>query len=107
MKLVQNFRSHESIIAFPSEKFYENELQTRGNPQTINSFLNSPVLVNGRFPVVFHAISGKDARESTSPSYFNVDELGVAVDYTQKLLGDTRFRIGEFPTFLLCVRAVA
>ncbi|KAH9948070.1 P-loop containing nucleoside triphosphate hydrolase protein, partial [Amylocystis lapponica] len=89
VKLIKNFRSHNAILSFPNTSFYEGELQTCGDPQVINSFVGSSLLVNGKFPVVFHAISGKDDRESSSPSYFNIDEIGECKGYVQMLLGDT------------------
>lgn len=30
-----------------------------------------------RFPIIFHSIVGKDEREGSSPSWFNVDEVAV------------------------------
>ncbi|KAH9948060.1 P-loop containing nucleoside triphosphate hydrolase protein [Amylocystis lapponica] len=93
VKLVKNFRSHNAILSFPNISFYESELQTCGKPQVINSFVGSSVLVNGKFPVVFHAVSGKDDRESSSPSYFNIDEISECKEYVQMLLGDARHPI--------------
>ncbi|KAH9948068.1 P-loop containing nucleoside triphosphate hydrolase protein [Amylocystis lapponica] len=93
VKLVKNFRSHNAILSFPNESFYESELQTCGDVRVINSFVGSSVLVNSKFPVVFHAISGKDDRESSSPSYFNIDEIGECEEYMRMLLNDTRYPI--------------
>ncbi|OJT08299.1 hypothetical protein TRAPUB_838 [Trametes pubescens] len=88
VKLVNNFRSHQAILDYPNEQFYNNELQVCGAATTINALLGSPVLVNSRWPVVFHYISGENERESTSPSYFNIDEATEVVDYIKKLLKD-------------------
>jgi helicase MOV-10 len=95
MKLVKNFRSHNSILKFPNERFYKGELQPCGHSQTINAMIGSPQLVSKGFPVVFHAISGKDEREASSPSFFNIDEATQVKTYVQDLRADRRFRISK------------
>ncbi|PCH44785.1 RNA helicase [Wolfiporia cocos MD-104 SS10] len=95
VKLIQNFRSHPAILRFSDERFYEGELQARGSSSVINSLLGSPVLVNKKFPIVMHAISGKDDREASSPSFFNIDEVLQVKSYVQALRSDRRFRITD------------
>lgn len=36
--------------------------------------------------MIFHGVAGLDEREKTSPSFFNVAEIEVLMDYVQKLL---------------------
>ena len=67
-----------------------------GAPATINRFIGSPQLVSPRFPVVFHAISGTNEREASSPSYFNIDEASQVKAYVQALLGDAGHPIREY-----------
>ncbi|OSD02639.1 P-loop containing nucleoside triphosphate hydrolase protein [Trametes coccinea BRFM310] len=93
VKLVKNFRSHNAILEYPNEQFYGGELEVCGSPATINSLIGSPALVNARWPVVFHYISGQDERESTSPSYFNIDEATEVLEYIKTLLNDERHPI--------------
>ncbi|KAI0765417.1 P-loop containing nucleoside triphosphate hydrolase protein [Fomes fomentarius] len=88
IKLLQNYRSHQAILHYPNQKFYDNELEVCGAPHVINSFLGSSQLAQPNFPVVFHAISGHNDRESTSPSYFNIDEACEVKAYVQALLED-------------------
>ncbi|TBU41757.1 P-loop containing nucleoside triphosphate hydrolase protein [Dichomitus squalens] len=92
-KLVKNYRSHVAILRYPNEKFYDGELEVCGPPAKINQFLGSPQLVSPRFPVVFHAISGTNEREASSPSYFNIDEASQVKAYIQAILGDTRYPV--------------
>nr|CAD7198399.1 unnamed protein product [Timema douglasi] len=40
------------------------------------------------FPIIFHGIVGKDEREASSPSYFNVQEIDLVLSYVGKLLQD-------------------
>ncbi|CAA7269336.1 unnamed protein product [Cyclocybe aegerita] len=95
VKLTKNFRSHNAILRFPNEKFYENDLQPCANPSVIDCYLNSPYLPSKKFPVVFHAVPGKDDREASSPSFFNIDEVLQVKDYVQRLKEDRRFRTAD------------
>ncbi|KDR68388.1 hypothetical protein GALMADRAFT_78731 [Galerina marginata CBS 339.88] len=92
VKLTKNFRSHNAILRFPNERFYGNELQESANPAVINSYLDSSYLPSKKFPIVFHAVSGKDDREASSPSFFNIDEVLQIKSYVQKLKNDRHFR---------------
>ena len=74
MKLVKNFRSHESILKFPNEKFYNGDLEACGDRRVIDSFIGSRILIHQNFPIIFHGILGKDDRDASSPSFFNIDE---------------------------------
>lgn len=85
VKLVQNFRSHPSILQFPNERFYRGDLEPCGDRAVTHVFIGSSMLVNPKFPIMMHAISGKDDREASSPSFFNIDEALQVKAYIQKL----------------------
>jgi helicase MOV-10 len=93
MKLVKNYRSHNAILQYPNEKFYGGDLQSCADVKIINSYLNSPWLPNGKFPVVLHSVSGKDDREASSPSFFNIDEVILVKRYVQQLKASREFKI--------------
>ncbi|KAJ7096057.1 RNA helicase [Mycena epipterygia] len=95
VKLTKNFRSHNAILKFPNERFYKGELQQCGNPSVVNAYLNWPLLPTKSFPIIFHAISGKDDREASSPSFFNIDEVSQVKTYIRSLRDDRRFRITD------------
>ncbi|KAH9948069.1 P-loop containing nucleoside triphosphate hydrolase protein [Amylocystis lapponica] len=95
VKLVQNFRSHQAILTFPNKEFYRNELQCCGTPRVINRFIGSSTLVKNNFPIVFHAIPGKDDREASSPSFFNAHEILQVREYVEKLKSDRDFRVSD------------
>jgi helicase MOV-10 len=101
-KLTKNFRSHNAILKFPNENFYDGDLQQCGDPKVINSFLGSSYLPSKQFPIVFHGISGKDDREASSPSFFNIDEVTQVKTYVQSLRADRRFRTSESLFNLSC-----
>jgi helicase MOV-10 len=94
VKLVMNFRSNQHILKFPNEKFYNGDLQACGDPVVIDHFLDQSILVNRHFPVIFHGIVGKDDREASSPSFFNIDEILEVKSYV-KLLKE-KYRISEY-----------
>ena len=95
VKLTKNYRSHAAILHYPNVRFYDDELEVYGSPESINAFLGSPQLVSSEFPVVFHAISGRNERESTSPSYFNIDEAIQVKAYITSLLQDEHHPVGK------------
>jgi helicase MOV-10 len=95
VKLVKNFRSHSAILKFPNERFYKGELEQCGDPKTINAFIGSPQLASRAFPIVFHALSGKDDREASSPSFFNIDEATQVKTYIEALRADRNQRLSK------------
>ena len=52
-------------------------------------------IIKAGFPVVFHSIAGKDIREASSPSFFNIEEASLVKKYVQDLMADQRLRLGE------------
>ncbi|KAF9648689.1 P-loop containing nucleoside triphosphate hydrolase protein [Thelephora ganbajun] len=85
VKLVKNFRSHETILRFPNQNFYRGDLQASAPRQVIDYFINRTILPNPRFPILFHGIVGKDDREASSPSFFNIEEVTEIKDYVMRL----------------------
>jgi len=90
-KLVQNFRSHKTILALPNRKFYDMELRACGNTELTSLACDWEGLPKKGFPLIFHGVKGKDQREGNSPSYFNNQETEVVKRYVERLLAD-RFR---------------
>lgn len=89
VKLTKNFRSHPAILKFPNDEFYAGDLEACGPADQINLYLNSSYLPNGNFPVIFHAVPGQDAREGSSPSFFNPDEVLQVKEYIKNLKANT------------------
>ncbi|KAM3877752.1 putative helicase mov-10-B.1 [Diretmus argenteus] len=85
-KLLRNYRSHPAILKTPNELFYENELQVFADQSGREAFCSWEYLPKNGFPVVFHGVMGKDEREANSPSFFNVSEIEILVDYLIKLM---------------------
>jgi helicase MOV-10 len=98
VKLVQNFRSHKAILNFPNDRFYNGDLQECGDRKTIDAYLSwtKHPRPHRRFPIIFHAMHGKDDREASSPSFFNIDEVLQVRQYVRDLRDDRRIRISKF-----------
>ncbi|GJE86466.1 RNA helicase [Phanerochaete sordida] len=92
-KLVKHFRSHPDILYFPNRHFYAGELLPCADPAVTHSLLKYERLPAKNFPIIFHGIVGKDQREESSPSFFNVDEVTVVKDYLLSLLDNRKLRI--------------
>ncbi|KAG7085878.1 hypothetical protein E1B28_003411 [Marasmius oreades] len=95
VKLTKNYRSHNAILKFPNEQFYGGDLEPCADPAVTNLYLNSPHVVSPKFPIVFHSVFGKDEREASSPSYFNIDEVTVVTSILEKLRKDTRIPLSD------------
>uniref|UniRef100_A0A8C2GL98 RNA helicase n=1 Tax=Cyprinus carpio TaxID=7962 RepID=A0A8C2GL98_CYPCA len=80
------FLSHPSILKVPNELFYDGELVACANEISSNQYCTWEHLPKRGFPVIFHGVPGKDERESNSPSFFNIFEIEIIVDYLKKLL---------------------
>ncbi|TRY87279.1 hypothetical protein DNTS_028207 [Danionella cerebrum] len=70
----------------PNELFYDGELQACADIIVSNQYCMWEHLPKKGFPVIFHGVPGKDEREANSPSFFNVFEINIIVDYLKKLL---------------------
>jgi len=95
VKLVKNFRSHNTILSYPNEKFYKGELQPCADPVITTSCLRWDGLSTPGVPIIFHAMQGKDEREATSPSFFNVPEAAEVKAYVQALKQDRRLALKD------------
>lgn len=85
-KLLNNYRSHKDILKEPNEMFYKSELKVCADRALVTSLCNWEYLPKKNFPLIFHAVQGKDEREGNSPSFFNALEVSTVVDYVRKLL---------------------
>ncbi|KAK4705300.1 hypothetical protein P7C70_g911, partial [Phenoliferia sp. Uapishka_3] len=86
VKLVANYRSHPAILKYPNEKFYGGELQPVARDTTINALKSWKGWPKPNFPIIFHSIKGGEAREGSSPSFFNGMEITQVMMYFKKLL---------------------
>ncbi|KAA1476102.1 P-loop containing nucleoside triphosphate hydrolase protein [Dentipellis sp. KUC8613] len=95
VKLTKNYRSHPAILRYPNERFYDGDLEPCGDPKVINSYIGNPILVSKKFPIIFHGMTGQDAREASSPSFFNIEEVLQVKAYVEALRADRTCRITD------------
>lgn len=57
-KLTKNWRSHEAILRFPSDQFYNGTLQACGSKESTECLSSCPFLGRQGFPVVFDNVEG-------------------------------------------------
>ncbi|XP_064616004.1 LOW QUALITY PROTEIN: RNA helicase Mov10l1-like [Liolophura sinensis] len=92
-KLVDNYRSHESLLRLPSRLFYHDELCVKADPELTHSFTDWSNLPMKGCPLIFHGVRGEDMRDGNSPSWFNPAETVQVIQYVQMLLHEEPHRI--------------
>jgi len=65
----------------------------------IRSLENAEVLQKKGFPMIFHGVVGKDAKEESSPSFFNIDEASLVKKYCEELVENRKAGIRMYPCF--------
>ncbi|XP_043569668.1 RNA helicase Mov10l1 isoform X2 [Chiloscyllium plagiosum] len=80
-KLVNNYRSHSSLLALPSKLFYHQELKMSSDQSVVNKFCNWEKLPRKGFPIIFHGLRGNEMREGSNPSWFNPKEAVQVMRY--------------------------
>ena len=95
VKLLRNYRSHPDILHIPNHSFYEGELIPDADEAARTILCSWPELPKRGFPLVFHGVVGRDEREERSPSFFNVDEISVVMQYVASLLESRRPKISQ------------
>uniref|UniRef100_A0A8C5RGE4 RNA helicase n=1 Tax=Laticauda laticaudata TaxID=8630 RepID=A0A8C5RGE4_LATLA len=92
--LLRNYRSHEDILRFSNEKFYDEKLLECGDHLITHSYCNWDELPKLKFPIIFHGVCGEDQQEGRSPSFFNTAEISVLIYYLKKLLLENQGKKG-------------
>eukprot|EP00756_Hemistasia_phaeocysticola_P060776 Hpha_TRINITY_DN4315_c0_g1::TRINITY_DN4315_c0_g1_i1::g.50293::m.50293/K18422/MOV10; helicase MOV-10 len=75
LQLIDNYRSHPSILHLYNAMTYHNTLRANDGPEQhslLHLFLNQK-------PVMFLHVEGSEDREEDSPSWFNADEVQVVM----------------------------
>lgn len=88
IKLLQNYRSHETILNFSNKRFYQNELQPCASSDNVDWALSWSELPSSQFPIIFESTMGKLTREQDSTSYYNQKEIELVEFYIRKILSD-------------------
>jgi helicase MOV-10 len=89
-KLVKNYRSHPDILELPNTLFYGGELEVCADRAISHSLCDWEHLEVQGFPMIFSGVLGKDEREGSSPSWFNLHEVEEVLKYVKLLLTTRR-----------------
>ncbi|ORY92487.1 P-loop containing nucleoside triphosphate hydrolase protein [Leucosporidium creatinivorum] len=109
VKLLDNYRSHAQILTYPNAEFYQNELIVKAPLTTTHRLENWAGWPTKGFPILFHAVQGRDDREGTSPSFFNVTEVSQVKRYVESLRESRRLTnndIGVISPYAAQVRSL-
>lgn len=83
-KLLQAYRCHPDIIHVSNSLFYGSELRPQITSNSPNSsFTAWPHLPTPGFPVIFDCIYGEETREANNPSWFNIEEAEVVLEWVR------------------------
>uniref|UniRef100_A0A182JH76 Uncharacterized protein n=1 Tax=Anopheles atroparvus TaxID=41427 RepID=A0A182JH76_ANOAO len=88
-KLLDNYRSHNSLFKFSNDEFYEGELRAKASAKMTEWVIGWKGLPNPKFPMIFHSIFGTMIQDACSLSYLNCDEAKVVYQYVQDLLKES------------------
>lgn len=86
-QLLDNFRSHEAILSFSNEKFYDGKLRVKFPKKKANFALNWNLLPNKKFPILLHSSKEVCMKMMDGNSWFNEVEAKLVKSYVNKLLG--------------------
>ena len=70
-------------------------MRASGDMDVTHLLVDSVVLPQKGFPIVFHGIKGSEKRTRLSPSYFNIYEASVVRNYCVALTSDPERMICE------------
>lgn len=85
MQLIQNYRSHQAIIEFSNEQFYDGKLKYCCRSDLRDFAIGWKLLTNPDFPVIFHHTSiGNEVKIGSSVQ--NQKEAEIVVEYVTEIL---------------------
>ncbi|XP_023245844.1 putative helicase mov-10-B.1 [Copidosoma floridanum] len=88
-KLINNYRSHPSLIHVSNQLFYEGELNCVIKHEEGLGWSGLP---NCEFPMVFKQVWGKEEKNFKSPSSYNQAEMRAVMQCVYDLINDKQFK---------------
>jgi hypothetical protein len=82
VQLNENYRSHPCLVSVPSRLFYGGRLLAVASHQAFAEWNKLPT---PGVPLIIHNVAGKEDREDTSPSWFNLAECDRVMHYIRQL----------------------
>ncbi|XP_062547272.1 putative helicase MOV-10 [Armigeres subalbatus] len=88
MQLRDNFRSHDNLLQFCNQEFYEGQLRAKAPHEIKSKAVGWWRLPNRNCPLIFHPIVGKTKKDDLTTSMFNKDEANQVMFYVSDLLNN-------------------
>ncbi|XP_053961853.1 helicase MOV-10-like [Anastrepha ludens] len=85
-QLRRNFRSHPAIVKLFSQLYYDDELQAMSTADDTNLAAKWSRLKDPNFPILFHAVHGKEEVDDDTGSVSNTKEIDEVLNYVHILL---------------------
>lgn len=86
IQLVRNYRSVPKLLKVPNQLFYDDTLIPEIDEQRDKHKIFPPVLVGAYHPLVFHETHSQQSKHEGMPSWQNIDEADIVINYVTKLL---------------------
>ena len=92
--LLNNYRSHNSLLQIPSQLFYEGTLQCKASPQVTSICKDYELLHDSNFPLlVYDASTGIEMSKLDTPSFYNLEECETIVKLIKSLTNSDNINI--------------
>ncbi|XP_050325111.1 putative helicase MOV-10 isoform X2 [Bactrocera neohumeralis] len=85
-RLCRNFRSHPAIVKLFNELYYDNKLESMASIENTNLAAKWKGLHDPNFPILFHAVNGREQYDEDSSSFYNWEEGELVLKYVDDLL---------------------
>jgi len=105
--LLNNYRSHNSLLQIPSQLFYEGTLQCKASSEVTSICKNYELLHDSNFPLLVYDVStGREMSKLDTPSFYNIKECKTIVKLINSLLNSDNVEISTSQIAVItCFRA--
>lgn len=85
-QLLDNYRSHESILQFSNTEFYDGKLRAKSKSEDVMLGMKWDQLPNKKFPILFHHCDKPSKKANDGVSTINHGQAHIIKNYVDKLL---------------------
>ncbi|XP_062551851.1 putative helicase mov-10-B.1 [Armigeres subalbatus] len=88
MQLRDNFRSHDNLLQFSNQEFYDGQLRAKASHEIKSKAVGWYHLPNQKCPLIFHPVIGVTRKDDMTSSLFNREEAKQVIFYVSDLLNN-------------------
>ncbi|XP_055319847.1 putative helicase mov-10-B.1 isoform X2 [Sitodiplosis mosellana] len=85
VQLICNYRSHPSILHPSNKLYYDNALQACAPKSNTDWFIDTTLLKQPQFPVIFRSVKGTTVKDVSNPSPYNQLEVQTTMEYLRRI----------------------